>query len=182
MTKIAIIGTHCVGKTTLAKKLSRHLKDSAFIEEVVRSCPYPVNEMATLEAQEWILNEQKRREEEAKAKIIISDRALIDNFAYWLRVAEKTLGEDEIKRKKEEVFLHSKTYDLLIFLEPFEGKIIKDNFRSTDDSWRKEMHERIFNLVKEFQATHGAKVYFLRGDEKQVFSKAIDIMKQLKII
>ncbi len=182
MTKIAIIGTHFVGKTTLVKKLSKHIKNVQVIDEVVRSCPYPVNEMATIEAQDWILNEQRRREEEAKADVILTDRGLIDNFAYWQRVAEKFLTNDEIQRKKKEVFEYSKNYDLIIFLEPFESKIKNDNFRSVNEDWRKEMHDRIFSILNEFKERYPGKIYFLKGDEKEVFNEAINILKELKII
>jgi nicotinamide riboside kinase len=182
MTKIAVIGTHFVGKTTLIKKISRRLGNAFIIDEVVRSCPYPVNEIATLEAQEWILNEQIKRENSAKTSLIITDRGLIDNFAYWLRVAEKILPFEEIESKKEKVFDHSKSYDLIFFLEPFEGSIKNDNFRSLNEEWRREMHERILKIVNEFKQKHGGNIYFLKGNEEEVFRQAIDIMKRLKII
>jgi nicotinamide riboside kinase len=182
MTKIAIIGTHFVGKTSLVKKLSKKLKNVFVIDEVVRSCPYPVNEIATIEAQEWILNEQIKRENNANSSLIITDRGLIDNFAYWLRVAEKFLAPEEIASKKEKVFEYSKSYDLILFLEPFEGNIKNDNFRSLNEKWRREMHERILDIVNEFKQKHGGNIYFLKGSEDEVFHQAIDIMKKLKII
>jgi len=182
MTKIAIIGTHFVGKTSLVKRLSKKLNNVFVIDEVVRSCPYPVNEMATLEAQEWVLNEQIKREMEAASPLIITDRGLIDNFAYWSRVAEKHLTPEKIALKKEEVFEHSKSYDLILFLEPFDGSIKNDNFRSLNEKWRREMHDRILDIVKEFKQKHGGNIYFLKGSEDEVFYQAIDIMKRLKII
>lgn len=182
MTKIAIIGSHFVGKTTLIEKLSKHIKNAEKIDEVVRNCPYPVNEMATLEAQEWILNEQKRREKEAGANIIITDRGLIDNFAYWMRVAEKYLNKKDIEKRKKEIFEYSKSYDIIFFLEPFNGEIKNDNFRSLNKEWRLEMHNRIFNLIKEFEREYGGNVYYLKGSEDEVFQQAIDIIKKLKII
>jgi nicotinamide riboside kinase len=182
MTKIAVIGTHFVGKTTLVKKLSQKFKNVLVIDEVVRSCPYPVNEMATLEAQEWILNEQIRREKAADSSLIITDRGLIDNFAYWLRVAEKVLNEREIEEKKEKVFEHSKSYDAILFLEPFEGEIKDDNFRSINKEWRMEMHERILKIVTEFKQIHGGNVFFLKGSENEIFHQAINIIKRLKTI
>ncbi|MBU5689117.1 MAG: ATP-binding protein [Candidatus Aenigmarchaeota archaeon] len=181
MTKIAVIGSHFVGKTTLVKKLSTHTK-AEIVEEVARSCPYPVNEIATLEAQEWILKEQKSREKRVNANIIITDRGLIDNFAYWMRVAEKYLDKKDIEKRKKEVFEYSRSYDIIFFLEPFDGEIKNDNFRSLNKEWRKEMHNRIFELVQEFKEIHSGNIYFLKGSEDEIFQQAIDILKQLKII
>lgn len=181
--KIAIIGSHFVGKTTVIKNISKHLKNSGYnvgiINEVVRDCPYPVNEMTTLEAQDWILEEQKRREAEMNNKydIILMDRGLIDNFAYWKRVAEKILTDEKLLEKEKEVFEHSKNYDLLIFLHPFDNtKIEDDNFRSIDPNWRKEMHERISQIVEKFRTAYNTPVFIVNGSKRNVTEKVKDII------
>jgi nicotinamide riboside kinase len=141
--KIAIVGTHFIGKSTLCNNLLEYLNSEGFnaglIEEVVRHCPYPVNEMATLKAQDWILKEQKRREEELEKKhdVIVMDRGVIDNFAYWMRVADIiNLDQEKIEEREKEVFEHSKSYDMLIFLQPFDSNKIKnDDFRSINPEW-----------------------------------------------
>ena len=64
--KVAFIGTHGVGKTTLAFGMASRLKrlgaNVGFLEEVARRCPFPINEDTSLEAQTWILVETIRRE------------------------------------------------------------------------------------------------------------------------
>ncbi len=181
--KIAIIGSHFVGKTSLIKKLSNHLEKMGYnvgiINEVVRDCPYPINEMATIEAQNWILEEQKRRETnvEDKHDIILMDRGVIDNFAYWERVAEKILDEEELMKKEKEVFEHSKSYDLIIFLHPFDSTKIKDDkFRSVDPGWRMEMHGRISKTIERFKAAYNTPVFVVDGSEKDVTTKVKDII------
>lgn len=60
--KIAFIGTHGVGKTTLCYGLAARLKardvSLEIVHEVARRCPLPINEATTVAAQAWILHTQ----------------------------------------------------------------------------------------------------------------------------
>ncbi len=60
--KIAFIGSHGVGKTTLCYGLAARLKarDVAVevVHEVARRCPLPINEETSVAAQSWILHTQ----------------------------------------------------------------------------------------------------------------------------
>jgi adenylate kinase family enzyme len=64
--KIALIGTHGVGKTTLCFDLAARLKrldrSVHLVTEVARDCPLPLNRDTTLDAQSWILHTQCARE------------------------------------------------------------------------------------------------------------------------
>lgn len=86
--KIAFIGSHGVGKTTLCFDLASRLKrldlGVDIVKEVARSCPLPINEDTTLEAQAWILHTQIAREIAAAAEFeaVICDRSVLDNYAY----------------------------------------------------------------------------------------------------
>lgn len=177
--KITIVGSHFVGKTNLCKRIFDYLNQQGhnvgFLREVVRDCPFPVNEMATVEAQSWILDEQKRREFELEKKndIVIMDRGVIDNYAYWLRVAQKLkIDVNFIEKKQKDIFNHSKNYDLILFLHPFESDIQNDNFRSIDPEWRKQMHDRVFDIMERFQTQFDVPVISLRGTEEEVFEQA----------
>lgn len=86
--KIAFVGTHGVGKTTLCFDLAAHLKrlDLAvdLVKEVARRCPLPINEETTLDAQLWILHSQVAEEIAAMAsyEVVVCDRSVLDNYAY----------------------------------------------------------------------------------------------------
>jgi len=86
--KLALIGTHGVGKTTLAYETCSLLKKSGanveLVTEVARQSPFPVNEATTLEGQLWILHAQIAAELEAarRAPQVICDRAVLDNYCY----------------------------------------------------------------------------------------------------
>ena len=86
--KVAFVGTHGVGKTTLCFDLASQLKrldlGVDIVKEVARRCPLPINEETTLDAQEWILHTQIAEEIEASAsyEAVICDRSVLDNYAY----------------------------------------------------------------------------------------------------
>lgn len=86
--KIAFIGTHGVGKTTLCFDLAARLKRLEYsvdlVKEVARDCPLPINRDTTLAAQAWILHTQIAREIVANERheVVICDRSVLDNYAY----------------------------------------------------------------------------------------------------
>jgi thymidylate kinase len=86
--KVAFIGTHGVGKTTLCFDLAAQLKrldlGVELVKEVARRCPLPINEETTADAQAWILHTQIAEEVAAAARyeVVICDRSVLDNYAY----------------------------------------------------------------------------------------------------
>lgn len=86
--KVAFIGAHGVGKTTLCFDLASRLKrldlGVDIVKEVARACPLPINRDTTLEAQAWILHSQIAEEIAAVSRhdVVICDRSVLDNYAY----------------------------------------------------------------------------------------------------
>ena len=86
--KIAFLGTHGVGKTTLCFDLASRLKrldmSVDIVKEVARSCPLPINQDTTLDAQAWILHTQIAQEIASSSAFhaVICDRSVLDNYAY----------------------------------------------------------------------------------------------------
>lgn len=91
--KIAFLGTHGVGKTTLCFELAACLKrldiSVDVVKEVARSCPLPINRETTLAAQAWILHMQIAKEIELgqRYQAIVCDRSVLDNYAYLVHAA-----------------------------------------------------------------------------------------------
>ena len=91
--KVALIGTHGVGKTTLCFELAARLKrrdvDVELVREVARHCPLPINRETNRAAQGWILHTQMAWELEAEAQhpLVICDRSVLDNFCYLVHAA-----------------------------------------------------------------------------------------------
>lgn len=154
--KIAFIGSHGIRKTTAALAfagvITRAGRSVEFAREVVRDNPLGINEAATAEAQLWVITSQIRRELELapKAECLVSDRAVMDNFAYYLRAC------GGVDRFAVEPMLQewSATYDLVVRLTP-DVAIRSDGIRSTNDSFRDEVEAildaRLPDLVTEQQ-------------------------------
>jgi len=102
--KIAFIGTHGVGKTTLCFDLASRLKrldlSVDIVKEVARGCPLPINEQTTLEAQAWILHTQIAQEIVAAAQnqAVICDRSVLDNYAYLVHRVGRMREYDALVR------------------------------------------------------------------------------------
>jgi GTPase SAR1 family protein len=102
--KVAFIGTHGVGKTTLCFDLASRLKrlDLAvdIVKEVARRCPLPINQDTTLDAQAWILHTQIADEIAAQSQYqaVICDRSVLDNYAYLVNRVGRRPAYDALVR------------------------------------------------------------------------------------
>ncbi|MBP1644297.1 MAG: hypothetical protein H6Q03_2966, partial [Acidobacteria bacterium] len=91
--KIAFIGSHGVGKTTLCYGLAARLKRSdvalEIVHEVARRSPLPINRETTVPAQRWILLTQIAEELVASQRcpVVLCDRSVLDNYVYLLLAA-----------------------------------------------------------------------------------------------
>ena len=102
----------------------------------MRDNPLGFNEGATGEAQLWVLVSQIRQELELarKAEVLVTDRGVMDNFAYYLRACG---GEDRFSVEPL-VRAWSATYDLVVRLTP-DIALRADGVRSTNDAFRDEV-------------------------------------------
>ena len=145
--KIAFIGSHSVRKTnavhSFAGAVGRSGRSVEVGREVVRFNPLGLNEGATPEAQLWVIMAQIQQELELRrrADVLVTDRAVIDNFAYFLRV---TKGHDPFDVKPL-VKNWSQTYDLYVRLRP-DVPLTADGVRSTNDRFRSDI-EKILDQI-----------------------------------
>ena len=154
--KVAFIGTHGVGKTTLCYDLAASLKKRdlsvELVREVARECPLPINRDTTLKAQAWILHTQIAWElqAEAKAEVVCCDRAVLDNFCYLKRAAG---GHPRVATLEELVRSWTSTYDVL-FRVPVVGDPRFDGVRDTDLAFQHEIDELIAGTLKLWGVPH----------------------------
>lgn len=145
--KIAFIGSHSVRKTnavhSFAGAVGRSGRSVEVGREVVRFSPLGMNERATPEAQLWVVMAQIREELElrTRAEVLVLDRAVVDNFAYFLRV---TKGQDPFDVTPL-VASWSTTYDLYVRLRP-DTPLLADGVRSTNERFRNEI-EKILDAI-----------------------------------
>ena len=148
--KIALIGTHGTGKTTLALELTVELKklgkNVGFLGELAGKCPLPINEKTTKEAQKWIIYNQivKEIEENIKFPILICDRSVLDGYLYY----NYWIGDNHSLEQtiKEEI----KGYDFLFKIPINKKYLIEDGIRSVDPRFQKEIDERCDYFLKRF--------------------------------
>ena len=146
--KVAFIGTHGVGKTTLCFELAALLKkrDRAveMVREVARFCPLPINRETTIPAQSWILHTEIAEElvAEHKAEIVICDRSVLDNFCYLLYAGKAPALEPLVR-------WWTSTYKLLIKV-PIVADPAFDGLRDTDVAFQQAIDKKIDEVVAEW--------------------------------
>lgn len=150
--KIAFIGSHGVGKTTLCYDLASRLKRQDrivdLVQEVARGCPLPINRDTTVQAQSWILHTQIAHELAASAQdgIVICDRSVLDNYAYFVHRAGRHPPYDALV--KDWVTSYDALFKVPIIDAPsFDGK------RDLSQAFQQEIDETIDTLAREFEVT-----------------------------
>src|SRR5688500_2547323 len=152
--KIAFIGSHSVRKSNavhaFASTVGRAGRSVEVGREVVRFNPLGLNEGATPEAQLWVLMAQVQQELELRnrAEVLVTDRSVVDNFAYYLRVtdgADPFAVEPLVRR-------WAQTYDLFVRLLP-DVALLPDGVRSTNDAFRDEIEAILDRILPMYLAT-----------------------------
>jgi hypothetical protein len=172
--KLALIGTHGVGKTTLVYEICSLLKKAnhnvELVTEVARQSPFPVNAATTLEGQLWILHSQIAAELDAgrRAPHVICDRAVLDNYCYLVN----KFG----RQAQLETWLAwwMDTYSFLVGVPPIEAAITSDGFRSEDRAFQVCIHEFLVELLGSAPFNHlRAPVLWLDARERRVWAERI---------
>lgn len=160
MKKIALIGTHGVGKTTTAYGIGYRLKqlryDTDVLYEGARKCPLllPSSKKSTVDTQKWILGEQLKLESIINPNIdfAICDRSVLDVYVYSL-VSDKRFAKSILSLIVE----HMKTYDYIFYL-PIRNEYLKgDSMRSGDKQFQIDIDILMQEAIK-FLETYGIKV------------------------
>jgi hypothetical protein len=164
--KIALIGTHCTGKTGLVAQtygwFIRNGKSVNIIKEMSENPPtrLPINEETTLAAQRAILFFQMGYESALSNyhDHLISDRGTIDNWMYLQRVREKivregvpiSFAEEKILGPLEDLSIAwSSTYDYQFVLSPGRYKIEQNRIRSIDPVFQGEINDSLTKYIDE---------------------------------
>lgn len=172
--KLALVGTHGVGKTTIAYEVCSLMKRAGrnveLVSEVARRSPFPVNAGTTLEGQLWILHTQIAAELEAgrNGPHVVCDRSVLDNYCY---LVNKFGRQPQLEQW---LGWWMKTYDLLVGIPPFEAPIPPDGFRSEDRIFQQRIHELLNELLTDpsFAEIRG-RVIWLDGSERREWAERI---------
>jgi hypothetical protein len=166
--KLALIGTHGVGKTTLAYEVCSLLKKAdhnvELVTEVVRRSPFPVNEGTTLEGQLWVLHTQIARELDASSRAphLVCDRSALDGYCYLVnKFGRQTQLEQWLGWWME-------TYSLLVCVPPMADGIPPDGFRSENLEFQERIHDLIEEMLSDspFSGLHDRVLWLDRRDRR----------------
>lgn len=151
--KIAFIGTHGVGKTTLCFDLASALKrqdiNVDIVKEVARLSPLPINRKTSLDAQTWILASQVAEEirSASQHEVVVCDRSALDNYAYLAFACGRQRAIERF------VDYWMKSYDLL-FKVPISGEASADGVRDTDEFFVRSIDHLVDTLLAEKKLLH----------------------------
>ena len=165
MFKVALVGTHGVGKTTIAYELGgvikRRGKTVELLTEIARECPFALNDRASREAHQWIIARQIQLEIEKslRADFLICDRSVLDNFAYYERLYQTTGQQAEALGAYCRAWMT--TYDLLVRL-PITERLTDDGFRSTNLNFQLDI-DRLCDKLFESQYDEKTRPAYIRG-------------------
>ena len=140
--KLACIGTHGVGKTTLCYGVAARLKARdvpvEVVHEVARRCPLPINEETGVASESWILHTQIAEEILAAARypVVLCDRSALDNYVYLLLAAGPQPALDALLGP------WMTTYDLLVHV-PIVDEPSPDGIRALDPAFQRAVDERL---------------------------------------
>lgn len=159
-TKVAIIGSHGTGKTTLVRAVRDALEAEGkrvdVVPEASRHLIESVGDPAWLQRQHndlprqlLILIAQYALEEEhvgGHADVVVCDRSMLDHVAYT-----RVLYEDEVPpaywaKLGEFVERHMAFYDHLVYL-PCEFPLAQDGVREPDEGYRQAVADRLRGLL-----------------------------------
>lgn len=166
--KVALIGTHGVGKTTLCYDLAARLKrmdvDVELVREVARHCPLPINRETNEQAQSWILHTQMAWELEAQARhfLVLCDRSVLDNYCYLL------YAEGPQPHWEPLLSRWLATYDLLVKV-PLWTRPRWDGVRDTDEGFQRAIDE----LLDRELARRGLSVLRLEVAQREAWGEVV---------
>jgi len=152
--KIAFIGTHGVGKTTLCFDLAALLKRENLhvdiVKEVARLSPLPINRQTSLEAQLWILTTQVAEEIRSASHhdVVVCDRSVLDNYAYM----SFACGRQRPVERFVDWWIRS--YDLLFKVPLAAAPASEDGVRDTDEFFVRSIDRLVDELLAEKKLSH----------------------------
>lgn len=182
--KFALIGTSCVGKTTLVLELEKILQKKysnkiiATVPEAARHYfekrkvrnPFSYINQYNIQT---LAKEFEKQAELQKPDIIICDRSVLDAVVYI-----KTMGtQKETEKLLKRVRNWLATYSHFFLLDPAEVNYQTDVIRKEDMHVREAFHNSFLDLLQDLMLPYT----LISGNEKQRVNKMTDIISSFII-
>lgn len=148
--RIAVIGSHCTGKTSLINKLQSNIefRDYEFYPEAIREIRklgFPYNEKADDCSQLAMLSLHLLH---LKNKKMVTDRCILDNYiyAYMLKEIGSKISQTCIDTLQAYFIDSINKYDIYAFC-PIQFKMQNDGFRMMDKEIQENISEEILRTL-----------------------------------
>ena len=148
--RIAVIGSHCTGKTSLINKLQSNIefKDYEFYPEAIREIRklgFPCNEKAGDCSQLAMLSLHLLH---LKEKNMVTDRCILDNYvyAYMLKSMGSKISQTCIDTLQAYFIDSISKYDIYAFC-PVQFEMKNDGFRMVDKKVQDDISEEILSTL-----------------------------------
>lgn len=167
--KIAVVGSHGVGKTTLAKALAKKLKIN-YIHDIVREEAikkgFTINEKTPPEVHFWLTFRQWELEQ-TTPQDWIADKSLFDYLVY----GEIVLKEKIFRQTIRKIVKSSAKYDSVFYL-PIEFGMEIDGLRSENLDFQKLVDKKYRKILSELKIEY----ITLSGSVKERLSQALKFL------
>ncbi len=168
--KIAIAGSHGVGKTSFAKALAKKL-DFNYIHDIVRKEAVPkgfvINENTPPEVQLWLVMRQWELES-TTPEGWVADKCLVDYLVY----GDIVLKDEDTKRVIRDLVRRNAKYDVVFYL-PIEFPMEQDGLRSVDPEFQKRADVLYQKCLEDFRI----KFTILSGSVEERVRRALAHLK-----
>lgn len=169
--KIAVIGSHGTGKTTICRGLAKKFRLN-YIPDIVAEAfrlKFPINESTPPETQLWILSKQLELERNTPEHWIM-EKSLWDNIIY----GEFSIKDTSVTKVIKEIVEKNASYDL-VFYCPIEFPIPDDGLRSLN----KNFQEAIDSSFRQYLNRHKIQFIELHGDEQTRLNYASSLIDKI---
>lgn len=177
--RIAITGTHGVGKTTfitdLVDSLRKAGKEVTLINEVARTLIAKGFKITPLSEYGIVhyMKEYLELERKAKGEFIISDRSLLDLYSYITVDKSPKIRKVYLDLIREVWQMEKDRYDIYFYI-PIEFPMEQDGARSANEKYRQAVDRQIVRFLQQ----NGLKYVSIKGNRAkrvQVSLKSLNL-------
>lgn len=156
--RIAIVGSHGVGKTTLALRIATEYKkaghNAIVVQESARECPFRINEGQSHEATLWIALNHCLKELNGLQRgynVVVCDRSAFDSVVYDGMTDDCCKMVPHMSRFRDFCLDWLKGYNQVIFVEADDvlSNSIGDAVRSTNEDFRRKIDRRYQYIINQ---------------------------------
>lgn len=170
--RIAVVGAHGTGKTTVCREIAQILKYN-YIPDIVAEAfrlKFTINEETPPESQFWILSKQLELERNTPESWVM-EKSLWDNVIY----GSFSIKDKEVLSVIQKIVDANAKYDFVFYL-PIEFPISDDGLRSLNVDFQRFVDQQLL----EYLSKHKIKYHKLTGDIDNRVNQAIEIINNKK--